>query len=157
MQQSKEEVRRSICDLVSQAEAAIPTNSDDGQIACNFRGEIGEWRAHEFRIRKLGEDIRQLLAQSKVLRKDTDLQGNYMKVIKNRDGGRGRQSLVLLLGYKSCHSFANSLSKELDDPDIYGHVIDTLLKMRADGFWREIEPFASHKITWIRNKAKRYC
>ena len=157
MQKSKEEVRSAIRNLVSQAEAAMPAHFGGGRIPRDSLNEVGEWREHEHRIWKFGEDIRQLLAQSTALRKDTDLQHNYMKVIKNRNGGRGRQSFVMLLGYKSCQSHATSLAEELDDPDIDGHVIYTLLKMRADGFRREIEPFRSHKVTWIRNKARQYC
>ena len=50
-----------------------------------------------------------------------------------------------------------AIVSHLKDPGVVGHVISTLLKMKAPDFAKEVQPFLEHRITWIRNKAKKYC
>jgi hypothetical protein len=69
---------------------------------------------------------------------------------------RGRQSWVLLFAYKPCASWAAELVKLLPDPDIEGHVVSALDKIKAPGFSEQISPYQDSKLTWIRKKAKRY-
>ncbi len=52
--------------------------------------------------------------------------------------------------------YANQIVVLLSDDSVNGHVIDTLFKMDAKEYVEQIEPFLTHKQTWIRNEAKRY-
>jgi hypothetical protein len=63
----------------------------------------------------------------------------------------------LLFGYKRCAPFASQLACEIDDWQVSGHVIDSLLKMRVSGFADIVRPFQSNEFAWIRAKAKTYC
>lgn len=63
----------------------------------------------------------------------------------------------MLLGYKFCSEYAPSLIRQIDDKFVHGHIILTVLKMQAPGFVKIIQPFTKHKLTWIRNDAKKYC
>ncbi|MDC0276783.1 hypothetical protein OAL00_07600 [Verrucomicrobiales bacterium] len=44
----------------------------------------------------------------------------------------------------------------LPDPDIEGHVISAVYKMRASGFSDEILPYRGSGVTWVRKAANRY-
>jgi hypothetical protein len=75
---------------------------------------------------------------------------------KNRAGMRGRQSWILLFAYKTCAGWALDLASLLPDPDIDGHVVSALHKMKAPGFSDRVLPFRDSEITWIRKEATRY-
>jgi hypothetical protein len=62
----------------------------------------------------------------------------------------------MLLGKTKYCEYANALVPLLQDDDVNGHVIDTLYKMRANGYVELITPFLKHRQTWIRNIAKKY-
>ena len=49
---------------------------------------------------------------------------------------RGRQSFIMLLGFKAAEPFAGEIAHDLRDRDVDGHVLDTPLKMRAPGVCR---------------------
>lgn len=44
----------------------------------------------------------------------------------------------------------------LPDPDIEGHVISAVYKMRASGFSEEILPYRGSGVTWVRKAPNRY-
>ena len=152
-----EDIRARIKTLVADAEAAIPSTLMPDLPPGQYTQGAPEWHSFEHTIWAIGEDIRQLLQKKKSLRNDDDLQSAFVAISMNRHAKRGRQSFIMLLGYKSCQQHSHSIASQLDDPGVAGHVISTLLKMQAPDFVQEIRRFLDHDIAWIRNKAKEYC
>ena len=62
----------------------------------------------------------------------------------------------MLLGFKRASGFADEIARWLSDPDVAGHALDTLLKMRVAGYASEAEALLKSEHAWIRNKAKTY-
>jgi hypothetical protein len=115
-----------------------------------------EWYPFETACWKLGEVIRQKLLRSPRLRGDPRVVSAILEVIEQRSLRRGRQSFVMLLGAVKFAHTAPRVARLAGDPDIDGHVVDTLLKMRVPGYVEVIEPHLSSKFAWIRRKAKTY-
>ena len=63
---------------------------------------------------------------------------------------------MMLLGKVKYREQAQALISLLEDEDVDGQVIDTLYKMRANGYVSLMTPFLKHKKMWIRNIAKKY-
>jgi hypothetical protein len=115
-----------------------------------------EWYEFELKIWELGEQIRQIMVQYPKLREDRHLAVQLVDIATDRRAKRGRQSFILLLAYSAYCEYAPRLIDQLDDPAVDGHVISAILKMRAPQFVDEIEPLTNHKMTWIRNYARKY-
>lgn len=147
--ESRSQVRDRIVELVAEAEAAIP----NGQVP---DPQPSEWHPFEHTIWARGELIRQEILKQKGLREDRGLQEAFGRVACNRMARRGRQSFVLLLGFKCCAAQAPGIAGQLDDPDVAGHAVDTLLKMRVPVYTRQIQPLTSAEAAWVRKKAKQY-
>ncbi len=116
-----------------------------------------EWYDFEYKAWKIGENIRQFLLQNPKLKKDKNILNKILEVIKTVNLRRGRQSFVLLLGFVGAKSFAPEIVSFLDDKDIDGYILDTLLKMKAEGFAEKVKPLLNSEATWIRKLAKKYC
>ena len=121
----------------------------------NLNGAPG-WYAFEYDAWVIGEAIRQALKKNHKLKKDKDLTLWILKVAKNRNLRRGRQPFFMNLGFVGAKQHAFDVAQYLGDPDVSGHIIDTLLKMGVGGFREKVEPFIESKKAWIRNLAKRY-
>lgn len=118
--------------------------------------DVPAWHQFENKAWGIGEQIRQsLLAQPK-LKKNPEVIRAILEVIQLRNLRRGRESFVMLLGFTGAAMHAPLVATFANDPDIAGHVVDTLLKMRAPGFSKEIFALTSHKRAWIRRLAHRY-
>jgi hypothetical protein len=115
-----------------------------------------EWYSFELKVWEIGEDIRQQLQKTPQLIADTDFLNKIVSVIQCRNLRRGRQSFVLLLGFKGASGYADEVARLLSDPDVAGHALDTLQKMRLAGYASEVEALLESEHTWIRNKAKTY-
>ena len=48
------------------------------------------------------------------------------------------------------------LVTQIGDEFVSGHIIKGLNKMHADEFVEPVKNFLDHKITWVRNEAKKY-
>lgn len=115
-----------------------------------------EWYPFEYSIWQLGDRIRGALDQAPALRGDPELCGLFLQVARDRRAKRGRQPFVMLFGYRRCAPFAERLVSEIDDWQVTGHVIDSLLKMSAPGFAALVSPHQASKFAWIRKKANTY-
>lgn len=62
----------------------------------------------------------------------------------------------MALEFPQAKEFAPALLPLLGDPDVDGQVIGTLLKMKAWGHSRKIEPLLLSNKVWIRRLARRY-
>ena len=150
------EIRSRILDLVAKAEAAIPATLLPDLPPARYTSGAPEWHGFEDVVWQQGEVIRQLLVECKSLRKDAGLQSAFLRVACNRKAKRGRQSFIMLLGYSCCSGSAPAIAGQLSDPDVAGHVVDTLTKMRCPDFVQDVEELTNSDTTWVRNKAKRY-
>jgi len=102
-----------------------------------------------------GEQIRLFLTENDRKMNAAQLD-RIIRICLDKKAKRGRQSFVMLLGRKKYGSLANTIVSSLDDPDVDGHVIETLYKMGAGQYPDLIRPYLNHKKAWIRNGAKRY-
>ena len=109
----------------------------------------------EHELWDLGETVRQLiLSERKEL--NAEQADRICKICESIKAKRGRQSFVMLLGKKRFLTYADRMANILPDDDIDGHIIGTLYKMGASQYVELIKPYAEHRITWIKNEAKRY-
>ena len=119
-------------------------------------GGVPAWREFEHKIWAIGEEIRQLLLKAPRLRADKLLQGQFVEIACDKRAHRGRQSFIMLLGYRSCDEHAERLAEHLDDPFVNGHVVGTIYKMRAPGHSDRVRPLLNDNMAWVRNEAGRY-
>lgn len=141
--------------LLTESERLIPQekaqNLPDSKI---FPG-VPQWHPFENSLWMKGEAIRKLILESG--KKPNPEQVNRIcSICIDPNGGRGRQSFVMLLGRTGYASFAPMVAELLSDCDVDGQAVDTLYKMRVQGYAEQIRPFAEHRHTWIRNIAKKY-
>ena len=118
--------------------------------------ENPDWYDFEHQVWKIGETVRQIFVKNPKLKKDKDILNEILEIIKTVNLRRGRQSFVLLLGFIGAKSFAPELALFLEDKDINGHILDTLLKMRANGYTEKVKPLLNSDTTWIKNLARKY-
>lgn len=118
--------------------------------------DIPEWYSFEHSVWSAGEQIRSIFKNNPKLKKDPEIQEKILEICLRPEAKRGRQSFLLLLGSTHCSNYSDEIADLLKDDNVCGHAIDTLLKMNAGNYVKQIEPLTSHKITWIRNNAKKY-
>ena len=153
---SKEIVKELIHGKINEASFLIPQKDVPDLQPSKTNNNAPQWHDFEMRIWKLGEEIRPLLAQHPKLRADKELTEMILEIALDSKAKRGRQSFIMLLGYKIYKALAPELIKQLNDKFVDGHVLSSIYKMQADGFVKEIKPFTKYPITWIRNYAKKY-
>jgi hypothetical protein len=149
--------REQIRELLDLAAAATPPSLEPDLPPGELTEGAPAWYPFERAIWQYGDRIRGVLDQCVRLRGDPELCEQFLVVAQDRRGKRGRQSFVLLFGYKRCAPFAARLAEEINDWQVSGHVIDSLIKMQARGFADVVRPFEADKFAWIRAKAKTYC
>ncbi len=115
-----------------------------------------DWYRFEHNAWPIGERIRQSLQRNPKLKVDCDVLEKIIEVIRCKNLRRGQQSFSMALGFVTARPYADDISPFLSDKDIDGQIVDTLLKMKADGHAREVEPLVQSKHTWIKNLAKKY-
>jgi hypothetical protein len=69
---------------------------------------------------------------------------------------RGRQSFIMALGFGSARHFAERLVVFLNDPDVDGQVLDTLIKIKTSSYIREVGAVLQSDKRWIRKLAQKY-
>lgn len=144
-----------INDLLAETEATIPREMATDLPYMKQFPDVHEWHDFEFKIWDMGEKIRQVVFRSKAYF-NSDQIDRIVHICLDKRAKRGRQSFVMLLGKVKYREQAHALIPLLEDEDVNGHVIDTLYKMRANGYASLIAAFLTHKQTWIRNTAKKY-
>jgi hypothetical protein len=115
-----------------------------------------DWYSFEHEAWGIGESVRRSFVQNPKFKKNQDVLNRVLEVACCRNLRRGRQSFIMALGFVAPRQHAKTLSPFLSDPDDDGHVVYTLIKMKAPGFISEIEPLLQSDKTWIRNLAKKY-
>lgn len=151
------EARLKILKLVKSAVRAIPDSDETLALILNDKCEVvPEWTDYEYAIWAKGENIRSILSQFKMLRKDRELLDQFLSIALDRRAQRGRQSFIMLLWQKNCVEYAPRLIQQMDDEGVAGHIIQGLNRMQAGQFVDLVAPFTTYPITWIRNEAKKY-
>lgn len=141
--------------LLTQAADAVPARFPPAHPDLSQFPGIPGWHQHELALWNIGEQIRQLLAESGKWMDDAQVDA-VLQICLNSSAGRGRQSFVLLLGKVRYARFAPSVAQLLQDAEVCGQAVNTLYKMRADGYADLIHSLSEHEQAWIRREAKRY-
>jgi hypothetical protein len=115
-----------------------------------------EWYRFELDVWPIGEVIRQSFIHSPKMKKDWGTLEAIVRVVECKNLRRGRQSFVMALAFVGAREFAPRLAVFLDDPDLDGQVVDTLIKMKAPGYTEAVGKLMSSENLWIRKLAKRY-
>jgi hypothetical protein len=116
---------------------------------------VPAWHPWEQRLWEIGEAIRKLLATAPSLRRDEELGKQFLALSLDRRAGLGRQSFMMLLGFKSFASLTKELISELNDDGVCGHVVWALNRARVLGVSEKVRDLCDHKHAWIRREAKR--
>jgi len=115
-----------------------------------------EWYPFEHEAWAIGESIRRTFVQHAGMKKKTALISKVAEVATCRNLRRGRQSFIMAIGFVAACTHASSLVAFLDDPDVDGQVVHTLLKMRAGGFGEDVASLLHSEKSWVRRLAKKY-
>jgi hypothetical protein len=142
--------------LLALAENKIPAALLPNQPPNQYTSGEPEWYSFEYYIWDCGEKIRLLLAANRKYKLNEQQINRILSIAKNANAQRGRQSFMALLAYKRYQFLSDEIVTQINDPNVEGHVIDTILKMQAPQYVTVIKPFMDHEYAWIRNKAKKY-
>ena len=152
---NREEFNAKIHELLLASEALIPKTNLPDLPFMDLAPTVHEWYDFEHQLWAIGEEIRQL-----TISENKDFGANHAdricKICLDTRAKRGRQSFILLLGKKKYSCYADRIISVLSDDDICGHVINTVYKMGAFQYVKQIKPYTYHALAWIRNEAKRY-
>lgn len=151
-----EQTRKLIVNKIKLAERTTPNFLEANLPATLLIPEVPEWHNYEYHIWKLGEDIRNLILTQPLLRKDRELFHRLLNICTNPNSKRGRQSFILLFGYKELSHYSSQLITQIEDEFVTSHIIDTILKMKEDNYCDIMQNFITHPNTLIRNNAKKY-
>ena len=141
--------------LLSEAESLIPNEALPDLPFLAEAPDVHDYYRFELDLWDKGEEIRQLIFNSKKKPNHTQIE-RICDICINPFAKRGRRSFVMLLGKKCYAEYAPVIAPFLSDDDIDGHIVDTLYKMGIPDYVSQIKPFTKHKRTWIRNIAKQY-
>jgi len=142
--------------LLAEAHSVVPAVAPAPLPPIQGFPEVPQWHQFEHTLWSIGEQIRHAINSQPRLRSDRTLYAQFLSIVRDRRGMRGRQSFVLLFAYRPCVGWARDLASLIPDPDIDGQIISALYKMRACGFARVVGPFVSSSTTWISKEARRY-
>jgi len=117
---------------------------------------VPDWYPFERKGWANGETARQTLIGRRNWKRDQQLQQEMLAVATHEPLRRGRQSWLMALGFVDAQPLANRIAPFLTDPNVDGHVIDALLKMRSPDYVSEIWRLSKHEQPWIRKLARRY-
>lgn len=150
------DVEKKVLKIIKEVETLIPPTLEPNLLPNNLLPNIPEWHSFEHKIWQKGEAIRQLLKGQKKIRTQSNISDKIFEISTNRNAKRGRQSFIMLRGNIDSKKYGARLISQLDDNFVYGHIIDTIYKMKIPEFVEIIKPYCNDKEAWIRNKAKKY-
>ena len=130
----------------------VPPDLPPDPTICN----VPAWYGFETAAWGIGETLRLSFCASSKLKHDTGAVQAVLGIIQYRNLRRGRESFVMALGFTAAARYAGALAELIGDSDIEGHIVSTLLKMRAPGYAPQVAQLANHKQIWVRRLVKRY-
>ena len=149
---SAAEIVESLSALLRSAPSEVPQDLPAGS---QSSGQPS-WHPIEYEIWTEGEALRPYLKSSLQLYSDPSLIDAVLKIIQCRAFRRGRLSFVMLLETPRARHFAGRLAPFLSDPDIAGHVLTALLRMRALEYSDLVRPLTNSQFAWVRRRANSY-
>ena len=78
-----------------------------------------------------------------------------IKIVQEKEHGIARQMIVDGLGAYKTEEVKSVLVNLLKDDEVVGHAISGIAKTGDKSLIKYIEPFTNHKISWIRNEARK--
>jgi len=79
-----------------------------------------------------------------------------LEIALNKNAKRGRQSFIMLFGYVQFSEYAEPLIQQIDNDFVQLHILDTIYKMRAEGFSNIISNYVDSKNNGVKNISKKY-
>lgn len=125
----------------------------------SMRGVRGapDWLGFETDLWELSEVLRTFYKANRKLRGKNLLSDSLARIASNRQFGKGRQMLFLVLGQYGGPDYGEVFGSALDDPTVYGHAIDALIKAKVKGFHDQVASILGvEKTGWIRQAARKY-
>lgn len=80
---------------------------------------------------------------------------DVVALLRNPEFGTSREMLAIALGNMSDERATDVLIELLGDPDVAGHAVVGLGKLKAKEARPKIEPFLEHPKAWVRKEAKK--
>ena len=122
------------------------------------RFNLPQWHSYEHSIWKLGEQIRQIILEDSKIKLSEGQIEKIIEIINNPLAKRGRQTFIWLLGKRKYAGLASRIIDQIYDEDVSLHVFDTIYKMRALGYEKEIMDFQESfkPLTLEKKKIARY-
>lgn len=139
--------------LLSEADDMLRTRR-----SLSMRGVDGapDWLAYETALWQISERMRPLLAARKDLHGTGPIMAAIQALCSRKEFGKGRQNFVLMLGDFGGPSAVEILGTLLGDPEVEGHALKALYKLRAFRFVDEANAIVSRSSGWVRTAATKY-
>ena len=122
------------------------------------RYNLPQWHSYEHSVWRIGEDIRQILLKNKKIELSDNQIEKIIEIINNPLAKRGRQTFVWLFGKRKYAGLAPRIIGQIYNDDVSLHIFDTIYKMRALGYEKEILDFQERfkPLAVDRKKITRY-
>ena len=120
-------------------------------------GGAPDWSTYESMIWSISEKVRPVLHARHDLRGQSIVMDAVCGVATDLRYQKGRQNWVLLVGQYGHLAHAAGLSGTIEDPDVSGHVIKALTRLKAPGHADAVSRvLGTASAAWVRNAAKTY-
>ncbi|TME54493.1 MAG: HEAT repeat domain-containing protein [Chloroflexi bacterium] len=112
---------------------------------------------HEFREASDDSEfgLRWTIANALAVVADDSVFEEVASLLRNKEYGRAREMLALALGNMKTPRAVDVLIESLQDPELAGHAVKALGKLKAKKAESAIRPFTSHEKAWVRAEAKK--
>jgi HEAT repeat protein len=109
----------------------------------------------EFRRPGVTSSYRWAVGNSLSVVADDGVFADLVELARDRDYGRDREMVVVALAQMQDPAAVDVLIKLLEDPDVAGHAVMALGKLKAVKARPALEPFREHPKAWVRKEAER--
>lgn len=115
---------------------------------------------HEFRsvsalVDPTGTGLRWTIGNALGVLADDSFFEDIVELAQNRQYGKARQMVVLSFGRSKRLEAAGVLLSLVDDPDVDGHAVKALGKLRAPSARSALEGKLNDRRAWVRGEARR--
>jgi hypothetical protein len=100
-------------------------------------------------------DLRWVIGNALEVVADDSHFSELAELAQDRKYGRAREMVVLALAKMKRPDSQNVLLRLLSDPQVDGHAVHALVKMKAAVEAARVEPFLKHPKRWVRQEAKK--
>ncbi len=86
---------------------------------------------------------------------DDQVFSDIVELVREKRNGKSREMLAVALGNMTVSGAVDALLELLDDPEVAGHAVVALGKLKPAKARSSIERFLNHPRPWVRKEAKR--